>query len=125
MASNIALRVAVLGTAFAAVPALAQQQPLSPPSPNHGEKYLRSDSGRTNASRSIRQRPGFANAWYQRRRIHNHAPSPYYDYYAGTVAPRPTAETITWCERHYRTFNPATGLYRGYDGIVLRCSSPE
>jgi hypothetical protein len=102
MGSKIALRIAALaiGTAFATVPAFAQQQPSSAQSSTQGGPYLRSDSGPPPAA----QRP---------------ASGQYYNY--SPVAPGPAAGSISWCEQHYRTFDPATGLYRGYDGMYHRC----
>jgi len=44
----------------------------------------------------------------------------YYDqpYYDGTDA------HVAWCLRRYRSYNPATDLYFGYDGYYHRCISP-
>lgn len=28
---------------------------------------------------------------------------------------------VAWCEAHYRSYNPATGLYLGYDGVHHHC----
>jgi hypothetical protein len=29
-----------------------------------------------------------------------------------------------WCQAHYRSYNPATDSYVGYDGLAHRCVSP-
>jgi hypothetical protein len=42
------------------------------------------------------------------------APAYTYDY----VAPRGDAG---WCEAHFRSYNPATGMYLGYDGRYHSC----
>jgi BA14K-like protein len=44
----------------------------------------------------------------------------YYDqpYYIGTDA------HAAWCLRRYRSYNPATDLYLGFDGYYHRCISP-
>jgi hypothetical protein len=26
-----------------------------------------------------------------------------------------------WCEAHFRSYNPATGMYLGYDGVYHTC----
>jgi BA14K-like protein len=28
---------------------------------------------------------------------------------------------LGWCEAHFRSYNPATGMYLGYDGLYHRC----
>lgn len=28
---------------------------------------------------------------------------------------------VAWCEAHFRSYNPATGMYLGYDGVYHRC----
>jgi hypothetical protein len=33
----------------------------------------------------------------------------------------PAAGGAAWCEDHYRSYNPATGLYRGFDDLMHRC----
>jgi len=55
----------------------------------------------------------------------------YYDYYPGYAyepyyAAPPAAVVagggnVTWCEAHYRSYNPATGMYLGYDGLHHPC----
>jgi hypothetical protein len=54
----------------------------------------------------------------------------YYDYYPGYAyapadgfAPAPVSGSNTaWCEAHFRSYNPATGMYTGYDGLQHPCS---
>ncbi len=55
----------------------------------------------------------------------------YYDYYPGyaygplyAAAAPPIAfqgGDVTYCEAHFRSFNPATGMYLGYDGLHHPC----
>lgn len=51
----------------------------------------------------------------------------YYDYYPGYVyAPAYTYDYIApggnaWCEAHFRSYNPASGMYLGYDGRYHPC----
>lgn len=53
----------------------------------------------------------------------------YYNYYPGyTYAPaytydyvRPAGGNVAWCEAHFRSYNPATGMYLGYDGEYHSC----
>jgi hypothetical protein len=35
--------------------------------------------------------------------------------------PGPTAGNTAWCESHYRSYNPATGMYRGVDRLMHAC----
>ena len=52
------------------------------------------------------------------------AQQPYNDgpYYYGApayaYAPGPS---VAYCEAHFKSYNPATGLYRGYDGAYHPC----
>jgi hypothetical protein len=54
---------------------------------------------------------------------------PYYDYYPGDTesydyAPPVQAvpgNSVGWCEQHYKSYNPATGSYLGYDGLHHAC----
>lgn len=134
MSSKIALRLAALavGAAFATAPALAQQQP----SPNQGAQYLRSDSPPA-AENGPASQPGFINVW-NNRRTYNYAPGPtgyssesttgptdYYNYEpgyeAGPAAEGPSSESIAECEARFRSYDPATGMYRGFDGVMHPC----
>ncbi len=49
----------------------------------------------------------------------------YYDYYPGYVyAPGyayAPGGNVGWCEAHFRSYNPATGTYLGYDGLNHPC----
>jgi hypothetical protein len=59
----------------------------------------------------------------------------YYDYYPGyaygpgygygyAVAPAPVAPgggSVAYCESRFRSYNPATGMYLGYDGQYHPC----
>jgi BA14K-like protein len=41
-----------------------------------------------------------------------------YSYYPGSG---PAAADTAWCEGHYRSYDPATGTYRGFDGFTHQC----
>lgn len=117
-----ALRLSAFAAAaaFAAAPAFAQQAPLSPQAASHATKYMRSDAGPQNVENGRAAEPNtLTNAWYRRRRTYDYVPGHYYNYYP--MAGGPAAGTATWCEQHYRTYDPATGMYRGYDGLYHRC----
>jgi BA14K-like protein len=49
----------------------------------------------------------------------------YYDYSPGYVyAPAPAPAiggSVAWCEAHFRSYNPATGTYLGFDGLQHPC----
>jgi|SRR5579862_1299196 len=49
----------------------------------------------------------------------------YYDYYPGyAYAPPPVVaggNDVGWCQAHFRSYNPATGTYMGYDGLQHPC----
>jgi hypothetical protein len=51
------------------------------------------------------------------------ASQPNYYYAPGYVyAPAPSyAPSVAWCERHYRSYDPASGTYLGYDGVRHPC----
>jgi BA14K-like protein len=42
----------------------------------------------------------------------------YYDYYQGQGS---TAESANWCAARFRSYNPETGTYLGYDGLNHSC----
>lgn len=47
-----------------------------------------------------------------------YAPGPAYDYVA---PPAPGGGNVAWCEAHYRSYNPSTGMFLGYDGHYHPC----
>lgn len=52
-----------------------------------------------------------------------YAPGPYYDYVpppAATVAPAEGVD-VAWCQAHFRSYNPETGTYMGFDGQFHSC----
>ena len=49
------------------------------------------------------------------------SPPPVYEGRSVAVAPNPNPGDVAYCEQHFRTYNPATGLYRGYDGLYHPC----
>jgi BA14K-like protein len=125
MGSKTALRLSMLaaGAAFAAVPAFAQQMSPSPQLSSHAPKYMRSAAApqKVENGRAIRSN-GYSHIWYRRGRVYDYVPGRYYGYYDYyPIAPGPAVGTVTWCGEHFRTYNPATGMYRGYDGLFHRC----
>jgi BA14K-like protein len=49
---------------------------------------------------------------------YGHDPHQYYDYYRGQGS---TAESANSCAARFRSYNPATGTYLGYDGLNHPC----
>ncbi len=102
---KIAPRLAMLafGAAFIATPALAQQ-PWQSTDPDNG--YLRSDSGPPPAESGG---------------IYNQAPGGnYYDYAQGPGA-APAPGSVAYCQARFRSYDPSTGMYRGFDGAMHPC----
>lgn len=94
------LAVLALGTAFLSVPALAQQQ--APAGPQIYQDPMSGPPIDPNIARTLATpRVGF-----------DFMPGRYYDYSPGAVG---------WCQTHFRSYNPATGQFRGYDGNLHRC----
>jgi len=53
-------------------------------------------------------------------------PGPYYDVAPGPiVAPAPAiapaGNSVAWCEAHFKSYNPRTGMYLGNDGVHHPC----
>jgi hypothetical protein len=46
---------------------------------------------------------------------------PYYDYVPSAVPVAPAGVNVAWCEAHFRSYNPATGTYLGFDGQYHSC----
>ncbi|MGA8612012.1 MAG: BA14K family protein [Xanthobacteraceae bacterium] len=47
-----------------------------------------------------------------------YGPGPYYDY----VPAAPVAgANVAWCQAHFRSYNPGTGTYLGFDGQYHSC----
>jgi hypothetical protein len=44
-----------------------------------------------------------------------------YGYYPGNTYGYGGYGDQAWCERHFRSYNPATGTYLGYDGAYHSC----
>lgn len=70
--------------------------------------------------RSMVARPG--SYWYQ---------TPFLVYRYGDFRPQPahlgrhtSAEHLAWCSAHYRTYDPATNLYKGRGYQLMKCRSP-
>jgi hypothetical protein len=53
------------------------------------------------------------------------APSYYYDdpgyYYAPDIYAGPDSSAVAYCQQRYRSYDPASGTYLGYDGIRHPC----
>ena len=43
---------------------------------------------------------------------------------ATSAAAAVTSGHVAWCEQNYRSYNPATDSFIGYDGVARRCVSP-
>jgi hypothetical protein len=103
---KVAPRLAMLafGAAFIVTPALAQA-PFQSNDP--GDQYMRSDSGPPPAENG---------------RTYNEAPGGggYYDY-AQSPGAAPAAGSVAYCEARFRSFDPSTGMYRGFDGAMHPC----
>jgi hypothetical protein len=70
--------------------------------------------------RSMVARPG--SYWYQK---------PFLVYRYGDFRPQPvlwghhrSSEHVAWCSSHYRTYDPATDLYKGKGYRLYHCDSP-
>jgi len=46
---------------------------------------------------------------------------PYYDYVPGAAPVATAGVDVGWCEAHYRSYNPSTGTYLGFDGQYHSC----
>jgi BA14K-like protein len=46
---------------------------------------------------------------------------PWYGYYDYGYNNYDTWPNVAWCERHYRSYDPASGTYLGYDGFRHAC----
>ncbi len=42
-------------------------------------------------------------------------------YYYGPGYAYAPGRSVAWCERHYRSYDPRSGTYLGYDGYRHRC----
>jgi hypothetical protein len=49
------------------------------------------------------------------------APRPYYYYGEPAYAYEPPPRDVAYCERHFRSYDPASGTYLGYDGLRHPC----
>jgi BA14K-like protein len=123
MASKIALRLAAfaIGAAFASAPALAQQTlPSSQSSGRLAAPNVQARSGATYLTSGAQLQLAQYWRWGPRRwpwggGYFGFAPGAYYDYWM------PAASNVAWCEAHFRSYNPTTGMYLGYDGQYHFC----
>jgi hypothetical protein len=71
--------------------------------------------------------PGYYNGYYNGGyNVSGYNNGGYYDYYPGNVyAPPPSVAAggndAGWCQAHYRSYNPTTGTFTGYDGAQHPC----
>ena len=75
--------------------------------------------------------PGYYNGYYNDGynggyNVSGYNNGGYYDYYPGNAyAPAPSVAAggndAGWCQAHYRSYNPATGTFTGYDGAQHPC----
>ena len=49
------------------------------------------------------------------------ASQPYYYYGGPAYAYEPAPPDVAYCERHFRSYDPASGTYLGYDGYRHPC----
>jgi hypothetical protein len=109
MGSKISLRLAMLAVGaavVAATPALAQ----APLQTNPDDQYMRSDSGPPPAENGRTGGGGYYNG------------GGYYDYAQSPDAgAAPTAADAARCEARFRSYDPSTGMYRGFDGAMHPC----
>ena len=73
----------------------------------------------------------YPNYYYGPRQLYPQYPSyayrayPAYPAYAYRTYPAYAGNGhVAWCESTYRSYNPATDTYTGYDGYLHRCVSP-
>jgi len=114
--------LAMMGPASAMMPSLAgiatQSQTVAPGNVVKAGVYIGINPWWWGRPRYRYRRPGygyFYNGYYYAR--------PYWR----VPAPRPRAyggRHVKWCLNHYRTYNPRTNLYIGYDGRYHPCRSP-
>ena len=48
-------------------------------------------------------------------------PAYVYDYVPAAPVVVGGGGDVGWCEAHFRSYNPATGMYLGYDGVYHHC----
>ena len=121
MSSKIALRLTaalIFGAVFACTPALAQQG--SPASQPLGRGDTTQFNGSTpHAPGGATLQPAQYWRWGARRwrgrNYYDFAPGAVYDFWA------PAGNNVAWCEENFRSYNPATGMYLGYDGSYHSC----
>jgi BA14K-like protein len=100
------LAMLAIGAAFIATPALAQQPWQSSPD----DQYMRSDSGPPPADNggTYNEAPG------------GNYGGNYYDYAQGPDA-APAAGSVAYCQARFHSYDPSTGMYRGFDGAMHPC----
>jgi hypothetical protein len=67
--------------------------------------------------------PLWAPGYYDAYQGYGYQPYGYtYDYMpAPSVAVAPGGGDVGWCEAHYRSYDPASGTFMGYDGMRHSC----
>lgn len=151
MTSRVALATLAVSTALMAVPAFAQtsnnQQynyPLGRSVNDAGPNYSGTQANpsgdqrtgtaeqrqQTATRRIIRQPRGVAGRGdeyaagdyrYNDARYYNGGDRDYYNYAGGPGMAAPDANTVAWCQARFRSFDPATGTFMGFDGMRHPC----
>jgi hypothetical protein len=144
MKSRIAIAVSALtlGTALAAVPSFAQTN--NQPAGNAAQQgssgssgcivfqqgcsnkpYPMNNGGQTGTSQSgtAQSAPsGQSQRTAQSRDTYRLGePNRYNDYAPGMQAGAAAPSGTEWCATHFRSYNPATGTYMGFDGVAHAC----
>ncbi len=89
----------------------------------YSRQYYRSRHGPRYRRRSGRNRHYYRGYWYAFPWWLPVAGYAYYEpYYYGPYINYDAH--VEWCLRRYRSYNPATDTFRGYDGFDHRCRSP-
>jgi len=62
-----------------------------------------------------------ASAVHSKGAEHSKSVQPAKSVQPGTAAPKPRERTMVMVCTHFRTYNPSSGTYRGYDGQTHSC----
>lgn len=137
-----AAALATLNVAQATVPAAPPAQPLAAssyaellaPVPQPVEALKADDAARAQASQARVQLAQYHHHHHHFRRYHHH----HHHHHSGAFIPfaigaaiggmmaaqpayGPPGRSVRWCEQHYRSYDPRSGTYMGYDGHRHPC----
>lgn len=149
MSSRIALATLALGTALLALPAFAQtyggsdnsaqqyKYPIGRSADEGGSNYgpqnttnngpqtglaVNRQTRRTSVNRGAYR---LARGGYGQGYAGAPGDQDYYNYYTGgpgyLEAASPAPDAAAWCAARFRSFDPATGTYLGFDGVRHSC----